>query len=77
MSNEEKIAAIIRDWTLAIENRDREGILAKHDDDLVMIDFPNTVTSPSLIATFIANVTHEHHSMPTGNETLIGPEVRT
>jgi ketosteroid isomerase-like protein len=133
MGNEEKIATIIRDWTRAIENRDREGILAKHADDLLMIDFPNTVHGiaayaktwdffdqsrrgevvfrPSNLKVTAGDhvafahcdihcegttagpidlrlttglvkrggewiVTHEHHSMPTENETLIGPDVR-
>ncbi len=30
-------------WADAVASGDRQGILANHADDLVMIDFPNTV----------------------------------
>lgn len=132
MSDEKLIESLIIDWTRAIEQKDREGILANHADDVVMFDFPNTVRGldaytrtwdffddsrrgevtfrPGKIEVTAGDdvafvhyevhcegttagpidfrlttclvkhdgkwvITHEHHSMPTDNDTLIGPDV--
>lgn len=132
MADEDKIATIIRDWAKAVASGDRNGVLAHHDDELVMIDFPNTVRGLEAYAktwdffddsrrgevTFAPSnlevtagdtvafahcdihcdgtkagpidlrlttglvkrgeawvITHEHHSMPTKDEVLIGPDV--
>jgi ketosteroid isomerase-like protein len=45
MSNieQQRVEKVISDWARAISNGDRRGILAHHSDDLLMVDFPNTV----------------------------------
>ncbi len=45
MRNLEKrqIENIVLDWARAVSAGDRDGILARHADDLLMFDFPNTV----------------------------------
>lgn len=132
MADDRQIASIITDWTRAIERGDREGVLAAHAEDIVMIDFPNVVrgidayartwdffdASRRGIVTFTPRdievtagddvafahcrvhcdgttagpidfrltvgltksgdnwiITHEHHSMPTQDSALIGPDV--
>lgn len=40
---EARIRELVTNWTRAIEKGDRPGILARHDPDLLMFDFPNTV----------------------------------
>ena len=37
------IRRLMLDWTAAIEAEDRAGILAGHDPDVLMYDFPNEV----------------------------------
>lgn len=41
--NETQIRELIVDWTKAIAEGDREGILARHAEDMLMYDFPATV----------------------------------
>ena len=40
MTNEEKIRTLIENWALAVRNKDIDGILAYHADDIVMYDVP-------------------------------------
>lgn len=40
MSNEEQIRALVENWAAAVRNKDMEGILAHHSDDMVMYDVP-------------------------------------
>lgn len=43
-SNEARqVEQIVTDWARAISRGDRTSILAHHDDDLLMFDFPGTV----------------------------------
>lgn len=39
-SNESEVRAIIENWTKAVRERDLEGILANHSEDIVMYDVP-------------------------------------
>lgn len=135
MSNtdESVIQELILNWTKAIATGDRQTILAHHARDVLMFDFPNTVSGidaydktwqffddsrrgqvifePRDVKVTAGDdvafasceihcegttagpidlrltvglerrggewlITHEHHSMPTTDETLIGPDVR-
>jgi uncharacterized protein (TIGR02246 family) len=40
MDNEKTIIALIERWVAAIRNRDLDGVLADHTDDIVMFDVP-------------------------------------
>jgi ketosteroid isomerase-like protein len=40
MTNESQIRTLIENWALAVRNRDLDGILAHHADDMVMFDVP-------------------------------------
>jgi ketosteroid isomerase-like protein len=42
--NEEHVRSIVIEWAKAISNGDRAAILAHHDENLLMFDFPGTVT---------------------------------
>lgn len=131
-TDETRIRSMITEWAKAIEHQDRPGILARHSDDVVMIDFPNTVrgidaygktwdffddsrrgvvtfephgievTAGDTVAFAFCDIhcdgtiagpldlrltvgfvkrgndwviTHEHHSVPTRDEVLVGPDV--
>jgi ketosteroid isomerase-like protein len=39
----EQVTKIVTDWTEAVRNGNRSGILAHHSDDVLMYDFPNEV----------------------------------
>src|SRR5688572_25137928 len=44
MTNDEKaVRTVIENWARAVESGDRKGILANHDDELLMFDFPDVV----------------------------------
>lgn len=43
LDSEAPFRELVTSWTRAIEKGDRPGILARHDPDLLMFDFPNTV----------------------------------
>lgn len=132
MTDDDRIAALITGWAHAVARGDRDGVLANHAADILMIDFPNTVSgidayaktwaffddsrrgpvtfSPSGLKVTASGdvafahcnihcdgttagpidlrltvglvkhedawiITHEHHSMPTKDEVLIGPDV--
>ena len=40
MSNEEEISKLVENWAAAVRNRDIDGILAHHAEDIVMYDVP-------------------------------------
>jgi ketosteroid isomerase-like protein len=42
--SEEQVRSIVIEWAKAISNGDRAAILAHHDENLLMFDFPGTVT---------------------------------
>jgi uncharacterized protein (TIGR02246 family) len=39
----QRIEKIVTDWARAVSAGDRKRILAHHADDLLMVDFPNTI----------------------------------
>lgn len=42
VGSEAEICGIIEDWARAVASNDRAGVLARHSDDLLMFDFPDT-----------------------------------
>ncbi|MDB5156210.1 MAG: hypothetical protein JWR50_917 [Mucilaginibacter sp.] len=50
MKNESQIRALIDNWAAAVRNKDMDGILAHHSNDLVMYDVPPPFKSVGLEA---------------------------
>jgi ketosteroid isomerase-like protein len=42
MSDVSAIQAVIEQWAQAVSRGDREGIIARHSEDVLMFDFPST-----------------------------------
>lgn len=42
-SETRRIEGIVRDWARSVSAGDRKGIVARHSEDVLMFDFPNTV----------------------------------
>lgn len=49
-TEEERVRSLVEDWARAVRNRDLDGILAHHADDVVMFDVPPPLRSDGLDA---------------------------
>lgn len=49
-TNEKQIKKLVEDWAVAVQNRDLNGAVAKHTDNIVMFDVPFPLQSKGLEA---------------------------